>query len=102
MTITEKRADSQTEGTQWSPWGGGGAVLGEHVKSTNCCISDKPSGYSMQHKEYSQYYMRAINEVWPLKAVNHYHTLKTYIIFYTSYTSITLEEEMATHSRILA
>ena len=56
----------------------------------------------MQHKEYSQYYMRAINEVWPLKAVNHYHTLKTYIIFYTSYTSITLEEEMATHSRILA
>ena len=47
----------------------------------------KLQGYIIQHREYNQCFIIAINQIQPLKIVNHYVVPKTYIIFFINYTS---------------
>ena len=41
-------------------------------RSARYQVQNKLQGYVVQHKEYNQYFIITVNEVKPLKIVNHY------------------------------
>ena len=46
-----------------------------------------PQGHTVQHREYDQYFIIAINEIYSLKIVNNYIVHLLHITFYINYTS---------------
>ena len=76
MNITKKkqthRYREKITGYQWGEGRGEGQDRGREVGGTNYKVTNnKQQGSIAQHGEYSQYFTITINEVLPLKFVNH-------------------------------
>ena len=61
LTDRENRYREQTSGCQWG--GGRGTIGGGELRATRYYVQKKLQGYTVQHREYRQYFIVTINEV---------------------------------------
>ena len=77
MTMTKQKqvcgCREQTNGYQWGEGRGRVQDGGKELKSTNYYVqNNKLQGYIAQDKEYSQYFIITLNELYSIKNFNHY------------------------------